>query len=150
MLQFAAVHELYPFPKFTFFKAVSVRHMEMVIQHFERANAVNAVNGREQIVWIIEICLILQKCRQIKIVFGKHNPNWLDPPGYQLWFLHPLILNFQYLMLLNCLPYLPKPTQDLFVMVRLSKRILQTAKISLLLKVCGAASWMRYPRDTLS
>ena len=76
------------FPKFAFFKAVSVRHTKMFIQHFERADAVNTVNGREQIVWIIKACFVLQKCSQIKIVFGKHDP-YLEAEvfgkGIEMW-----------------------------------------------------------------
>ena len=118
MFQLAAVHELYPFPKFPFFKAVSVRHIEMFVQHLERANAVNTVNGREQIVWIIKVCFVLQECRQIKVVFGKHDAYRLDPPRHELRFLQPLILDFHYLMPLDCLSNLPKAAQDLPVMMR--------------------------------
>lgn len=89
----------------------------MFVQHFEGTNTVNTVNGWEQIVWIIETHFVLQKFRQIKMVLGKHNPYWLDPPGYQLRLLHTFILNLHDLMPLNRIPDLLKAIKDAFVIL---------------------------------
>lgn len=55
LFQPAAVHELHPLAKFTFFKTIAVRNPEMLVQYLKILNPVDSVDGREQVIRVLKV-----------------------------------------------------------------------------------------------
>src|SRR5699024_1880091 len=75
VLQPAAVHELHPLAELALLETVAVGYAEVLIQHLEGRNAVDAVDGREKVAWVFKVRLVLQKGGQIEVVLREHDAH---------------------------------------------------------------------------
>ena len=83
----------------------------MLVQHLHRPDAVDAVDGREQVVGVVEVRLVLQKRRQIEVILGEHDAHRLHPALHQLRLLHALVPDLNDLLIADGLPQLPQAAQ---------------------------------------
>ena len=112
--ELAAVHELDPLAELSFFKAVFVGDVKMLVQDLEGADSVDAVNGGKEVLRVLKLGFavhVLEEGREVKVVFREHAPHRLHPAGDELGFLHPLVLDLHDLVVADGLADLPETNE---------------------------------------
>ena len=89
----------------------------MLVQHLHRLDAVNAVDGGKQVVWVIEVHLVFQKGRQVEVILRKHDAYRLHPALHQLRILHALIRHLDDPLIPHGLSQRPQRVQNVLAMV---------------------------------
>lgn len=89
----------------------------MLVQHLEADDAVDAVDGGEEVAGVFKAALVLEEGGQVKIILREHDAHRLDAPGDRLLAFQAGVLDLDHALVADGLAQRPEAAQNGLVVV---------------------------------